>query len=292
MPDFPEQMIVSAPPGFLEQQSCRVILRLFDVGRDAARLAAPYGKRISHIDMNGKTLASLPRLDLLAEHRIRLFVSDADIPLIHRISKTAVKHRLVLFVQPDAGAARRINLLSEFDIPMHIDPGAGPAAEGVLPQLLEYYLHNPLLNASIAPFNALMKHEIEGKGYTLWDTEYEKPGRYLYLSAEGDISLSGRFHRAGVVFGTRYEAWEQIAGSEAYRRLLGYRDAMFEKGEPCAFCAGFRFCQGYLKAVDADADCEQWQRVFEGIGLAVDQARGIIRDGYGKRARDRGGKPA
>jgi hypothetical protein len=133
---FPDNLIVSTPPGHLEEQSCPVILRLFDVREGAQAIAARYGERIRHIDTDARTLAALDSFDLLAEYKIRLAVEDRDLPLVHEIARNAVRHSIVLLVRPDAAAARRLNLLGEFNITMHIDPSVAPAEAGIPKALL------------------------------------------------------------------------------------------------------------------------------------------------------------
>jgi radical SAM protein with 4Fe4S-binding SPASM domain len=279
----PDNIIVSTPPGFLEQHDCRVILRLFACD-DPRAVAARYNKRVLHIDIDAKTLAKQTNLGLLADHRVRIFVEDDDFPLIHHIAKNAVKHQLVLMVKPDQKVKRRINLLSEFSIPIHIDPSVPVERPEVLQEILNYYLRSPALSTPIAPFNAIMKHEIEGKGASLWDTEYERPGRYLYVAETGAITQSRRFVENGIVFGNMDAEWDDIVRSDPYTRLMRYKADLFKQAEACAYCDGFNVCIGYFKAIDNSAPCEHWQAVFEAIRQTVKETKDLIRDRYGKPA--------
>jgi hypothetical protein len=279
---FPNEIIVSTPPGFIEEQKGKVVLRLFGVEEGAEALAARFGKRVRHIDMDARTLGALDSLSLLADYRVRLVVEDGDFPLVHEVVRNTVNHRLVLLIRPDPSALRRVNLLGEFNIPMHLDMSAQSAETDVLAALLNHYLHSPTLNAHIAPFNALMKHAMRGKGFSLWDTEYEKPGRYLYISDRGEVTLSKRFSEAGIHFGTTSSEWEEIAASEAYNRLLRYKDELFKGGEECVYCESFGFCEGYLKAVDPSVSCEGWQAVFNRIRRTVKEVGALIEESYGK----------
>jgi len=279
---FPENTHVSIKPGFIEDQQCRVTLRLFDAVPAVNDLLSLYRNRIIEIETDCETLSKNNDYSFFADHNVRIRVTEHDVPFIQRTIKQLKTRRIIFDVKPEKNIKRLINLLCELKIPFHLDAGAVVEDNDVLAGVIDYFLYSSLLSSPIAPFDVLIQNEIQGRGFTLWHTECEKVGRHFYVSDEGLIYLSERYTGGNTVLGSVNDTWESIIDSDRYGKLKDFKNSLFRNDAECVYCPYYNMCEGFVKAVDNDRSCEAWKQAFLKIKNEVKKVKSLVEKEYGK----------
>lgn len=135
-----------------------------------------------------------------------------------------------------------------------------------LSAVTDYFLHSPTLRVPIEPLSQISMAMADGKGVTLWRLYHETLGTHWYVDASNRVSLSERWARRGLFFGRVGDSLETLRGSDLWRRLEGYRPAVFANLSPCATCTHFPWCAGFWLAPEDVADvhaCAPWRAAMD-----------------------------
>ena len=280
MPAFPDGTIVNLPASLGLDGSFGVIVR-WEPGADADRLRKVYGPRLLGFEAESGRLGGPEALGALAGEPVLVRLGDRRHIEDGELLDAFRRLRLAFLVRPDEELFRTANFLTSLGYPVRIDLTAAVGSMEVLLRTLDFYLHNPVLSRPIEPFHSLLAAISSASMRTLWEIEAEDPRLNFYVGSGGRISLSRRWSEGGRHFGTLDDPWLDIIGSDLYLALGSWKARIFKERSPCAFCAHFDICAGFLRAVDAVWPCESWQRAFDILREEVGKARGLL-----------GGRPA
>jgi hypothetical protein len=149
-----------------------------------------------------------------------------------------------------------------------------PSAE-VLEELhdaLEFYLHEPMVEAPVEFFHSVLASMCDGKDGSLWMMLEEDPDAYRHYDADGQARLprtsdSGRSEIASAGF------------------VENHLSRLIVQGAECATCPWQQPCRGYFKWPDPAYSCEGIKQLFFSIQTAGNEIR---RDVASFAAADRG----
>lgn len=281
---FPETTLVNIKPGFITDQKCKVIIRLFDLDDETESVGdilSAYDKRIECIDTDCKTIERIRNYEFFARYNVRLYVTENDIAFIQKTIRQLRNQKIIFYLEPQKNVKRLINILCELKKPYHLKTTVGED-ETILPDVIDYFFYNRLLSSQITPFDVLIRNEIKGRGFTLWDTEYEKVGKNFYISDTGTVSASKRLLDNDVRFGSVDNTWNEIIESAQYCALADFKNSLFKRDADCVYCSYYNMCEGFFKAADMTQSCDVWQKGFAKIKSEVKKMKSLVEDEYGK----------
>jgi hypothetical protein len=134
-----------------------------------------------------------------------------------------------------------------------------------LVSLLDFYLHDRYLQVPMEFFQTMFASRVSGVNVSLAEIYTERPDRMLYVDDRGNVTASSRLAQAGKFFGCLSKELRIDEQSDLYRFLQNPRKSLFLSGSPCAVCASFDLCEGYLRFVDPNFACEGFMPLFETI---------------------------
>jgi hypothetical protein len=144
-----------------------------------------------------------------------------------------------------------------------------------LEDLLVYTAYGKVRHGPIEPFSFVIKHDRKGEPVDYGVVYFDGPQRYLHLDAEGRVALDAKDARDGVFVGT-VDDIDAVAEHPRHKERLARSDAFFLKTDGCAFCAGFRACQGKFSAQRAGGPgCEKLFGKLVEIADAVKSRDGV-----------------
>lgn len=277
MLQFASEALVSVPAGTRVEGDPVVAARLPSTGSDVAARLAVHGNRLCFVDLEGEALRA-ETLEALRGQRVRLRLAAGELGLLReRLGQLRCMHP-VFIVAPDAHLVRTINFITAFDIPVHVDASLPPETEDGLDGACQLYLHGPLLRVPVEPFHTLLQTAAQRGGRTLWHTEQEDVRGNYHLTEDGKVTLSARWARRGMFYGSLDDTWPAMLASTLHRGLVELRPRLFRERSPCAFCPHLALCGGYLRALDPEWPCEPWKRAFARMGEGAHYGRTLLEE--------------
>lgn len=274
---IPDNIKASVPANLLLEGNNAVTVRINAADHDIEQCKAYYAGRLFNFEFEDDLFLEPGIMQQLTGMRIKIGASDKifEIGKNLKLYKNAISVFAAL-AYPDL--VKKINYLTAFGFQVHIDTTTLPAADSVLENALEFYLHNPLLKTPIEPFHSLLKNLGRGSGYNLWDTEYEKVSSHIYIDGSNNISLSRRWLDQGQAYGKVNDGWEKLSASPLFSKLKHFNEELFRQKSPCIFCKHMDICRGFLKAANKEWPCEPWIHAFDILRNEVSRAQDLIRN--------------
>ena len=185
---------------------------------------------------------------------------------LYRLVDACAVRDIRVTVPAAPGLAKAVRLAAALRLPVRVLPGQ-PTAE-VLNELrdaLEFYLHEPMVEAPVEFFHSLLASLSGGDAGSLWMILEEDPAGFLYHDANGHARLP------------RSDAfdWAEISPVEFVENHL---KSLVEKGAECATCPWQQQCRGYFKWPDPTYSCEGIRQLFSSIQTAGNQIRRELAD--------------
>ena len=170
--------------------------------------------------------------------------------------------RAIRVTMPAApGLTKAIRLAAALRLPVRVLPGQ-PSAEALLElyDALEFYLHEPMVEAPVEFFHSVLATMSDWDAGSLWMILEEDPDAFRHYDADGQARVprtgdSGRSEIASVGF------------------VENHLSRLIAQGAECATCPWQRPCRGYFKWPDPAYSCEGVKQLFSSIQTAGNEIR-------------------
>jgi hypothetical protein len=160
-----------------------------------------------------------------------------------------------------SGLTKAIRLAAALRLPVRVLPGQ-PTAEALeeLHNALEFYLHEPTVEAPVEFFHSLLATMCDGDADSLWMILEEDPDAFHHYDADGQARVprtgdSGRAEIASAGF------------------VENHLSSLIVQGAECATCPWQQPCRGYFKWPDPAYSCEGVKQLFFSIQTAGNEIR-------------------
>lgn len=165
--------------------------------------------------------------------------------------------RVTIRVAP--GFLKAAKLAAALRLPIRVLPGQPTTQElAELNELLELYLHQPMVEAPVEFFHSLLANRFGADSGSLWTILEEDPAEFPHYDASGRAKLP----RSGVSDST---------GTSFTGFVENHLRSLVEQGVECATCPWQRPCAGYFKWPDPTYSCEGVKRLFSTVQAAADE---------------------
>ena len=269
---FPAGTIVSTPAATHVPGDCLVFPRLSS-SEQVSETREWHGARIAGWEVEEEAAASTELWDRLDALPVRVRIRDwsqlEDPALLERLRQ----RKPFCVLRPGPDLFRAVNLLTSVGIPVRVDTSTPVEDPDVLLSALDHYLHSPTLATPVEPFHGLLLALSASSDRSLWELESEDVEIHFHVTADGKVTLSRRWAEAGHYYGTAHDPWDNLIQSDAYARFAAFPVDLLGAAGPCATCAHFDLCKGFLRAVDPEQPCDPWQAAFDKLKEAVSLAR-------------------
>lgn len=164
----------------------------------------------------------------------------ADVRLVRDV-------RVTIPVMP--GCMKALRLAASLQLPTRLLPGQPvPAALAELGAAVDFYLHDPMVDAPIEFLHSLFAVFLGSGEGTLWSFLEQDPDTFSHRDADGRVVLPRDFvatHLAGLI----------------------------ERGAECASCRWQAVCAGYFKWPDPAYACAGVKEIFATLEAAANEIR-------------------
>ncbi|MFB0566896.1 MAG: radical SAM protein [Candidatus Aminicenantaceae bacterium] len=127
-------------------------------------------------------------------------------------------------------------------------------------ELLEYYVHTPLLRKRIFPFHFLMENILHSKDSTLLDYYLGLKSRWYFVT--DDLKVRSVFpHEVLPSFGILSPTPKKFE-EKAKNFAREYYEKIASQELPCLSCAHFNLCGGFILLISRDKTCA-WPSFFD-----------------------------
>ncbi len=182
-----------------------------------------------------------------------------EFPALYRHAKLLDKHPMRVSIAVVPGFSRAVKLATSLEFAVKLELGQpGPEVLDELGEVLNFYLHQPLVGQPVEPFHGLLMAAYYGDPATLWDIQEENPVYIRYVTEDGDETIARRFtgesrlaQPASVWFGTTRAA---KAANLAFF-VTDLQEKLFHERAECVGCKFFEHCGGYFKWPQQEYDC-------------------------------------
>ena len=170
--------------------------------------------------------------------------------------------RAIRVTMPAApGLTKAIRLAAALRLPVRVLPGQ-PSAEALLElyDALEFYLHEPMVEAPVEFFHSVLATMSDWDAGSLWMILEEDPDAFRHYDADGQARVprtgdSGRSEIASVGF------------------VENHLSSLIAQDAECATCPWQQPCRGYFKWPDPAYSCEGVKQLFFSIQTAGNEIR-------------------
>jgi hypothetical protein len=200
--------------------------------------------------------------------------SDSNIPLDVVLSDPALEFsdlyrvvdacavRAIRVTMPAApGLTKAIRLAAALRLPVRVLPGQ-PSAEALeeLHDALEFYLHEPMVEAPVEFFHSVLATMCDWDAGSLWMILEEDPDAFHHYDADGQA----RVPRTG-------DPDRSAIASAGF--VENHLSSLIVQGAECATCPWQQPCHGYFKWPDPAYSCEGVKQLFFSIQTAGNEIR-------------------
>src|SRR5215470_918623 len=200
--------------------------------------------------------------------------SDSNIPLDVVLSDPALEFshlyrlvdayavRAIRVTMPAApGLTKAIRLAAALRLPVRVLPGQPSAAAlEELHDALQFYLHEPTVDAPVEFFHSVLAAMCDWDAGSLWMILEEDPDAFRHYDADG----RARVRR------TSDPGQSEISSAGFVENHLS---RLITQGAECATCPWQRPCRGYFKWPDPAYSCEGVKQLFFSIQTAANEIR-------------------
>jgi hypothetical protein len=200
--------------------------------------------------------------------------SNANIPLDVVLSDPALEFshlyrlvdacavRAIRVTMPAApGLTKAIRLAAALRLPVRVLPGQPSAAAlEELHTALQFYLHEPTVDAPVEFFHSVLATMCDWDAGSLWTILEQDPDGFRHYDADGRARVPR----------TKDVDQSQITSSGFVKNHLSH---LVAQDAECATCPWQRPCSGYFKWPDPAYSCEGVKQLFFSIQTAGDEIR-------------------
>ena len=170
--------------------------------------------------------------------------------------------RAIRVTMPAApGLTKAIRLAAALRLPVRVLPGQ-PSAEALqeLRDALEFYLHEPTVEAPVEFFHSVLATMCDSDAGSLWMILEEDPDAFRHYDADGRTRVP------------RTSDLDQLEITSA-GFVEDHLSRLIAQGAECATCPWQRPCSGYFKWPDPAYSCEGVKQLLFSIQTAGNQIR-------------------
>jgi hypothetical protein len=178
---------------------------------------------------------------------------------LYRLVDACAVRSIRVTIRAAPGFLKAAKLAAALRLPIRLLPGQ-PTTEMLaeLDELLEVYLHAPMVEAPVEFFHSLLATMSGAETGSLWGILEEDPAEFRSYDAEGRAMLP----RSGVF----------VAGESSFGGFVeNHLKSLIDQGAECATCPWQRPCSGYFKWPDPTYSCEGVKRLFSSVKAAADE---------------------
>jgi hypothetical protein len=153
------------------------------------------------------------------------------------------------------GFLKAVKLAASLQLPVRILPGQ-PTPEVLveLAEALEFYLHEPMVEAPVEFFHSLLASACGADTGSLWVILEEDPATFLRYDDEGNPRLPRS---------------AEVPSDETSAFVEHRFESLVEQGAECVTCPWLHACRGYFKWPDAVYSCSGVKQLFSAIDAAA-----------------------
>ncbi len=179
---------------------------------------------------------------------------ETEFSQLYRLVDVRAAREVRVTIPAVPGLLKATRLAASLGLQIRILPGQAPAEALVhLEEVVDFYLHDPMVEAPIEPFHSLLACLRSGEMETLWRILEEDPEVFAHIDTDGQCILPRSTQAAPPSF-----------VQDHFSRLI-------EEGAECASCPWQPMCAGYFKWPDPAYCCEGVKRLFAQIKAAADE---------------------
>lgn len=200
--------------------------------------------------------------------------SDSNIPLDVVVSDPALEFshlyrlvdacagRAIRVTMPAApGLTKAIRLAAALRLPVRVLPGQpSPQALEELRDALQFYLHEPMVDAPVEFFHSVLATMCDWDAGSLWTILEEDPDAFRHYDADGRARVPRTIN----------PDWSEVTSSGFVENHLS---RLIAQSAECATCPWQRPCSGYFKWPDPGYPCEGVKQLFFSIQTAGNEIR-------------------
>lgn len=178
-----------------------------------------------------------------------VLVSDpgAEFASLYRLADVRIVRNVRVTIPAQPGLMKALRLAASLQLPVRILPGqSSPEALAELQAALEFYLHDPAVEAPVECFHSLLAAMRSDDADSLWSILEKDPAVFTHTDDDGRAIFPHDFADARL------------------RSLL-------EEGAECADCRWLALCGGYFKWPDPAYACAGVKTLFATLETAADE---------------------
>jgi hypothetical protein len=176
---------------------------------------------------------------------------------LYRLVDVSATRDLRISMPALPGFFKAVKLAASLRLPIRLLPGQpSPEVLSELTEVLEFYLHGPMVEAPLEFFHSLLAAAAGADNGSLWMILEEDPRAFQRCDDQGRPQLP----RPGQLGAT-----ETFSESFVENRL----QTLLEQRAECASCPWQQVCRGYFKWPDPAYSCEGVKRLFSRIDAAA-----------------------
>lgn len=184
---------------------------------------------------------------------------DTEFSCLYRLVEVCGVRDVRVTIPAVPGLLKAVKLAASLRFPVRILPGQPtPSALGELTLALEFYLHDPSVEAPVEFFHSLLSSAYGADTGSLWEILEENPAIFLH---------NGDGWRARLPRSPDLPLGEIRLTTFVEKHLEG----LIEQGAECAACPWLPVCRGYFKWPDPAYSCAGVKQLFSLIETAVDE---------------------
>jgi hypothetical protein len=190
-----------------------------------------------------------------------LILSDpaSEFPDLYKLVDASAVHDFRVTIPARPGLLKAVKLAAALSFPIRILPNQ-PTAE-MLAELkgsLEFYLHEPTVQAPVEFFHSLLANSYGAETGSLWTILEEDPAAFTQYDLHGQARLP----RAGAFQAIDFSPTEFVEN---------HLKSLVERGAECASCPWQQSCRGYFKWPNPAYSCEGIKELFSVIQATADE---------------------
>jgi hypothetical protein len=190
-------------------------------------------------------------------------VSDPGLEFSHlyRLVDASAVRAIRVTIPAAPGLTKAIRLAAALQLPIRVLPGQPSAAAlEELHDALQFYLHEPTVDAPVEFFHSVLANMCDCDVGSLWTILEEDPDAFRHYDADG---------RARV----RRTSDSDQSGITSARFVENHLSHLIAQDAECATCPWQRPCRGYFKWPDPTYSCSGVKQLFFNVQTAGNEIR-------------------
>lgn len=224
--------------------------------------------QVEHLLRNSEVWTLAGRADSQIPVDVLLSEPDTEFSYLYRLVEVCGVRDVRVTIPAVSGLLKAVKLATSLRFPVRILPGQPtPSALGELTRALEFYLHDPSVEAPVEFFHSLLSSAYSADTDSLWEILEENPAIFLH-NGDGGRPRLPRSSQA---------LTDDLCATTFVEKHL---QNLIERGAECATCPWQPVCRGYFKWPAPAYSCAGVKQLFSLIKTAADE---IAQDLAGSR---------